>query len=163
MGVSLNTIKNAAYLKTKKSKPRKRRGGKPGRRPIDWESLDREILPKVVETIDELKSSEKPQRITIGGVARCVGLKSKQIDKLPLCKAEIEKYCQTQEEFWAQKVLWAWKKLSSEGRTITIKQIRLKTNMSVEQIKHCLIALQSIDKEVFNEMLRLQNKGDVIK
>ena len=80
MNTSVDVIKNAAYINKRRLKPRARKGNKPGRRPIDWESLDREILPKVVETIDELKSSEKPQRITIGGVARCVGLKSKQID-----------------------------------------------------------------------------------
>ena len=155
MGLSLDTIKNAAYLSKRKTKPRKRRGGKPGRRQFDWQAMDRDMLPKIIETISGLKNSDKPQRITIGGVARLVGLKSKQIDKLPLCKAEIEKYCQTQEEFWAQKVLWAWKKLSSEGRTISVKQIRLLTNMSVEQINHCLIALQSIDKEVFNGIMTL--------
>ena len=163
MGLSLNTIKNTVYSKNKRPKPRKRRGGKPGRQPLDWERLDQEMLPKVIEMIDNLKNSDKPIRITLGSVARHVGLKSKQIDKLPICKSEIIKNAQSQEVYWAEKVVWAWKKLSSEGRTITIKQIRLKTNMSVEQIKHCLIALQSIDKEVFNEMLRLQNKGDVIK
>ena len=155
MGVSLNTIKNAAYLKTKKSKPRKRKGGKPGRRPLDWEKLDQEMLPKVIEMIDNLKNSDKPIRITLGSVARHVGLKSKQIDKLPICKSEIIKNAQPQEVYWAEKVVWAWKKLSSEGRTISVKQIRLLTNMSVEQINHCLITLQSIDKEVFNGIMTL--------
>lgn len=163
LGLSLDTIKNAAYLSKRKTKPRKNKGGKPGRRPLDWEKLDQEMLPKVIEMIDNLKNSDKPIRITLGSVARHVGLKSKQIDKLPICKSEIIKNAQPQEVYWAEKVVWAWKKLSSEGRTISVKQIRLLTNMSVEQINHCLIALQSIDKEVFNEMLRLQNKGDVIK
>ena len=107
MGLPLNTIKNAVYSKTKRPKRRQKRGGKPGRRPLDWERLDQEMLPRVIETITELKSSEKPVRITVGGVARLIGLKSKQIDKLTQCKAEIEQHCQSQEEFWAQIVLWA--------------------------------------------------------
>ena len=157
MGVSLNTIKNAAYLKTKKSKPRKRRGGKPGRRPLDWDSLDSEMLTKVVETITELKSSDKPQRITVGGVARLVGLKSKQIDKLTQCKAEIEQHCQSQEEFWAQIVLWAWRVLSKEGKMISIKQIRMLTNMSTGQINRCLNELKNKDLELFDEISKLLN------
>ena len=157
MGVSLNTIKNAAYLKTKKSKPRKRRGGKPGRRPLDWDSLDSEMLAKVVETITELKSSDKPQRITVGGVARLVGLKSKQIDKLTQCKAEIEQHCQSQEEFWAQIVLWAWGELSKEGKMISIKQIRMLTNMSTGQINRCLNELKNKDLELFDEISKLLN------
>ena len=107
MGLPLNTIKNAVYSKTKRPKRRQKRGGKPGRRPLDWERLDQEMLPRVIETITELKSSDKPVRITVGGVARLIGLKSKQIDKLTQCKAEIEQHCQSQEEFWAQIVLWA--------------------------------------------------------
>ena len=48
MSASVDTIKNAVYSKNKRPKPRKRRGGKPGRRPIDWESLDRgRYFPKL--------------------------------------------------------------------------------------------------------------------
>ena len=155
MGLSIHTIKNAAYLKTKKTKPRQKRGGKPGRRPIDWPRMDEDMLPKVVETISELKSSDKPQRITLGGVASIVGLKSKQIDKLPLCKAEIMRNCQSQEVYWAQKVLWAWGELSKEGRIISIKQMRLKTNMSTEQIRRTMAELSSVNKEVYEQLSKL--------
>ena len=163
MSTSVDTIKNAVYAAKKRSKPRARKGNKPGRRPIDWENLDIEMLPKVVETIDRLRSSEKPHRITVGGVAKLVGLKSKQIDKLPLCKAEIEKYCQTQEEFWAEKVLWAWRVLSKEGKMISIKQIRLLTNMSIEQIKRCVNELRIKNLEICDEILKLLNTRSVIK
>ena len=157
MGLSLDTIKNAAYLSKRKTKPRMNKGGKPGRRPLDWDSLDSEMLAKVVETITELKSSDKPQRITVGGVARLVGLKSKQIDKLTQCKAEIEQHCQSQEEFWAQIVLWAWGELSKEGKMISIKQIRMLTNMSTGQINRCLNELKNKDLELFDEISKLLN------
>lgn len=155
MNTSVYTIKNAVYAPKKNPKQRARKGGKPGRRPLDWERLDQEMLPRVIETITELKSSEKPVRITVGGVARIVGLKSKQIDKLPLCKAEIEKYRQTQEELWAQKVVWAWGELSKEGRIISIKQMRLKTNMSIEQIRRTMAELSSVNKEVYEQLSKL--------
>ena len=155
MGLSIHTIKNAAYLKTKKTKPRQKRGGKPGRRPIDWDSLDSEMLPKVVDTIDRLRSSERPHRITIGGVARLIGLKSKQIDKLPICKSEIIKNAQPQEVYWAEKVVWAWKTLSSEGRPISVKQIRLRTNMSTDQIRRCMSDLEKINIEVFTGISKI--------
>ena len=163
MGLPLNTIKNAVYSKTKRPKRRQKRGGKPGRRPLDWERLDQEMLPRVIETITELKSSEKPVRITVGGVARLIGLKSKQIDKLTQCKAEIEQHCQSQEEFWAQIVLWAWRVLSKEGKMISIKQIRMLTNMSTGQINRCLNELKNKDLELFDEISKLLNTRSVIK
>ena len=109
----------------------------------------------MIETIAGLKSSDKPQRITVGGVARLVGLKSKQIDKLPICYAEIKKHCQSQENFWAEKVLWAWGVLSKEGRIISIKQMRLKTNMSTEQIRRTMAELSSVNKEVYEQLSKL--------
>ena len=114
----------------------------------------------VIETIAGLKSSDKPQRITVGGVARLVGLKSKQIDKLTQCKAEIEKHCQSQEKFWAEKVLWAWRNLSNEGRTISIKQIRLQTNMSTEQIRRSLVELKTINQNIYDEIVKLMTRSD---
>lgn len=155
MGYSVDTIKNAAYSKSKQTKPRKGRGGKPGRRPLDWESLDREMLPKVKEVIEKLRISKKPQRITVGGVARLVGLKSKRIDKLSLCKAEIERNYQTQEQHWARKVLWAWGVLQKKGKVITIKQIRLQTNMNAEQIKRALPNLLSINRDVYDGLIKM--------
>ena len=155
MNTSVDTIKNAVYAPKKNPKQRARKGGKPGRRPIDWQRMNEEMLPKVVEMIVELKSSDKPQRITVGGVARIVGLKSKQINHLPLCKAEIVKHGQSQEEFWAQKVLWAWNILSKEGRVISIKQIRLHTNMNMEQINRCINELKKLNKIVYCEVMRL--------
>ena len=145
MSTSVDTIKNAVYAPKKNPKQRARKGGKPGRRPIDWECMDREMLPKVIETISGLKNSDKPQRITIGGVARFVGLKSKQINKLSLCKAEIEQL------------------LSKEGKMISIKQIRLLTNMSTEQINKCVKELRIKNLEIFDEISKLLNTRSVIK
>ena len=160
MGLSLDTIKNAAYLSKRKTKPRKRRGGKPGRRQFDWQAMDRDMLPKVVATIDNLKASDKPHRITVGGVARLVGLKSKQIDKLPLCKAEIEQHCQSQEEFWAQKVLWAWSIIKREGRSKSVKQVRVITNMNTDQIRRCMSDLKKFNIEVFTEITKIIRNED---
>ena len=161
MNTSVDVIKNAAYINKRGSKQRARTGGKPGRRPIEWTRMDEEMLPNVIETISGLKNSDKPQRITIGGVARLVGLKSKQIDKLPLCKAEIMRNCQSQEYFWVEKVLWAWKKLSIEGRSISIKQIRLKTNMSTEQITRCYTELKRIDNAVYEELQKIMRSDQL--
>ena len=153
MGESIDTIKNAAYIKTRKAVKRACKGGKPGRRPIDWQAMDDEMLPKVVETMASFKSSEKPQRITVGRVARLTGLKPKQIDKLILCKAEIERNCQTQERFWAEKVLWAWNTLLSQGKVISVKQIRTLTNMSANQIIRAMPELKKINRDVYEELL----------
>ena len=89
-----------------------------------------------------------------------VGLKSKQIDKLSLCKTEIMRNCQSQEVFWAQKVVWAWSIISREGRSKSVKQVRLITNMSTDQIRRCMSDLEKINIEVFTEISKIIRNED---
>ena len=117
--------------------------------------MDNELLPKVVDLLSEWKDSAVPKRITINAVSIKLGLKSKQIDHLPQCLSEIKKSCQTQEEFWTEKVLWAWGKLSNEGRTISIKRIRLMTNMSTDQIRRCLPELAKLNRSIYEKIMTL--------
>ena len=152
MGVSIDTIKNAAYHQNRTDKHKTRKNSETKLKKKDWDSLDSDLLPKIIKTIKELKQSANPQRITIGLVSKMAGLKPKQIDKLPLCKAEIKKHCQTQEEFWAEKILWACADIRKSGRQVSIKQIRLLTNMTIEQIKRSLPELCRRDKNICNQI-----------
>ena len=162
MGYPVDIIKNAAYMnrnntKDKKVLPQKEKVSKrhPGRGEIDWDKMDNELLPKVVEIIENWKKNDKLKRITINAVSMELGLKSKQIDHLPQCLSLIKKFCQTQEEFWTEKVLWAWGKLSNEGRTISIKRIRLMTNMSTDQIRRCLPELAKLNRSIYENIVTL--------
>ena len=137
--------------------PQKKKMSKrqPGRREIDWSTMDNELLPKVVELLSEWKNSTVPKRITINAVSQKLGLKSKQIAHLPQCQSEIKKYCQSQEEFWAEKVSWAWEILLRENTNLSIKKLRLKTNMSTEQIKRCLPELTKLNSSVYRSIVAL--------
>ena len=46
---------------------------------------------EITSSIEKIKASDKPQQITVGWIARSMGLLSKQIDKLPICESEIIK------------------------------------------------------------------------
>ncbi len=105
LNTTVDIVKNALYMNSRVSKSKPGRGGRPGRKQVDWKQMDWETLPKVQTSIEKIKASDKPQQITVGWIARSMGLLSKQIDKLPLCRAEILKQCQSLEAFWAEKVL----------------------------------------------------------
>lgn len=162
MGYPVDIIKNAAYMnrkntKDKKVMPQKRKVSKvrPGRREIDWDTMDNELLPKAVEIIENWKKDDKPKRLTINAVSIELGLKSKQIDHLSQCLSLIKKYCQSQEEFWAEKVSWAWGILLRENTNLSIKKLRLKTNMSTEQIRRCLPELAKLNRSIYENIVTL--------
>ena len=140
MGYPVDIIKNAAH---------------PGRREIDWDKMDNELLPKVVEIIENWKKNDKLKRITINAVSMELGLKSKQIDHLPQCLSLIKKYCQSQEEFWAEKVVWAWGIVSKDNTNPSIKKIRLITNMSTDQIRRCLPELAKLNRSIYENIVTL--------
>ena len=137
--------------------PQKRKVSKvrPGRREIDWDTMDKELLPIVVELLSKWKNDAVPKRITINAVSQKLGLKSKQIYNLPQCLSEIKKSCQSQEEFWAEKVSWAWGILLRENTNLSKKKLRLKTNMSTEQIRRCLPELAKYNSSVYRSIVAL--------
>ena len=153
MGYPVDIIKNAAYMDRKKPKDKKVSKRHPGRREIDWSTMDNEFLPIVVDLLSKWKDDAKPKRITINAVSQKLGLKSKQIDHLPQCLSLIKKHCQSQEEFWCEKVAWAWGIVSKENTNPSIKKLRLKTNMSTEQIRRCLPELEKYDSSVYRSII----------
>ena len=78
-----------------------------------------------------------PKKITVIGIGRDVGLPEGSLRKMPKCKAEINNHSISQEQLWAKKVVWAVKKIQTEGQPLNWKQIRNLTNMRNENFQEC--------------------------
>ena len=104
-----------------------------------WEQMDSELLPSVKIAIKQVYGCgmERPRRVTIGAVRRKMNLPEKRFDKLPMCKAEILKHQETQKEYWAREVVWAYNMLVSEGKPTNWKHIRVLTNMRNIDFQNC--------------------------
>ena len=59
-----------------------------------------------------------------------------------MCSAEIEKYKETQEEYWAREILWAIEKLKREGKAVNWKNIRDLTNIRKKDFLSCSVYLK---------------------
>lgn len=110
-----------------------------GKRIYAWEKMDESLLPEVRDTVKRLRGTgmERPQRITVSSVTKAMGLPDKRFDKLPKCREEIIRYQETQKEYWAREVVWAYKKLIQEGREVSWRQIRSLTNMRKIDFQNC--------------------------
>ena len=62
---------------------------------------------------------------------------SKYFNNFPLCKQEILKHYECQEEYWAREVVWAVQKIQSEGQPLNWKHIRDLTNMRNDNFQAC--------------------------
>lgn len=111
-----------------------------GPRGQQWDELDAKLLPKVKETIKELLGDgiERPRKVTTYAIRRKLNLPDKQLEKLPLCKAEILKYGESQQHFWAREVVWAVNKVLEGGQSFSWKQVHNLTNMRRVNFEACL-------------------------
>lgn len=109
------------------------------KRSLAWDKMDKEMLPRVKETVKKMYHSgqERPQRVTVSAVQRALNLPEKRLEKLPLCKAEILKYQESQKEYWAREAVWAYRKLTEEGQVINWRHIRDLTNMRNVDFQNC--------------------------
>ncbi len=100
----------------------------------DWKKIDVQNLPRVRLAIDVLIKSERPQRVTFYRIEKMLALPSKQLCRMPKCKAEILKYYENQQQYWARKLSWAVNKIDLENIPLNQKNIRKLTNMRKENI-----------------------------
>lgn len=134
---TVKSIGEGRYKKRQKNTQEKKKGGIPG---YDWETIDRETLPAVKEAIRKLwgNGETRPKKVTVHAVETLLGLPSKRISVyLPLCRKEIERYQETQEEYWAREASWAVDRLQKEGKTVNWTNIRKLTNMRRRDFLAC--------------------------
>lgn len=97
--------------------------------PVDWELLDREMAPvleKVIKAVYDGTGNEngRPERVSEKLVYREMNLLGHQLENMPQCKAIFKKYTESYPESWARKIIWAYRKLEEEGKSICWTDIR---------------------------------------
>lgn len=153
LGVSSITVRKAGNYQPRKEKQYKE---KCGAKQKDWSKIDKETLVTVRALLAELNQNdtERPERITEGKICRLLGCPNRRLDYLPLCKQEVMKYAETQEEYWSREVIWSLRKLRREGEPLNWRHIRNLTNMRKRNLEACLPELEKrVEKEEF-ELLR---------
>lgn len=118
-----------------------------GRKALDWAQIDRDTLPFVKVAARDLYGGEgvRPKKVAIAAVERILGLPGGRISKyLPLCRAEIERYFETQEQYWAREVVWAASQIMQDGDVLNWKHVRNLTNMRKCNYLACLPYLREI-------------------
>lgn len=135
---TVKAIGNRKY-KVYHKEPKKTLKG--GSKAYDWQQIDNDILPLVKDAIKQLRGNgiSRPKKVTVFAVEKMLDLPSKRISVyLPKCKSEIEKYQESQEEYWAREVVWAVNVIVREGQILNWKHVRNLTNMKKDDLITCI-------------------------
>ena len=146
-----------AYGKYKLKKSRRKQEYVDRKR--DWTKDDEEMLPVVRATIKQLKGNEleRPRKITVYSVSKQLGISREHIrHNLPKCKAEIEKYKESQERYWAREVVWAMKKIARDKAEPSWSRLAALTNTRKKNLMDCIPYLQEFaDDEMTQQIVAL--------
>ena len=156
LGASYDTVKAIGEKKHRQQKADSRNHKKCGAKPKDWMQIDENTLPLVKEAIDKLygDGEDRPKKVTIAAVEKMLNLPSGRIHNyLPICRAEIQKYHESQEQYWAREVMWAVKKIQREGDVLNWKHIRDLTNMRRCDLTACAPYFTDEQKQTLNHIL----------
>ena len=66
-----------------------------------------------------------------------------------MCKAEIEKYMESQKQYWAREIVWAVRELQKDNKELSIKKIRTKINLRTANIMVALEELEKINMDTY--------------
>lgn len=75
----------------------------------DWTAIDNDLLPKVHDIVRSINAdkTKRPCRITIGTVERMLNLPKNGLRNCSKCRSEIQRFHETQEQYWAKEIVWA--------------------------------------------------------
>ena len=122
------------------------------------------LLPHVKKAIQTLRGDEttRPKRVTVFAIEKMLNLSSKEITlHLPICFAEIQRFRESQEQYWAREVVWAARLILSSEVSLTWRRMRELTNMRKANLKACVPYLSSYaDDDLRREVLLLLGKTD---
>ncbi|MCC8152303.1 MAG: TniQ family protein [Lachnospiraceae bacterium] len=136
-----DTVKAIGERKSRGCLKAGERPSQTGRKALDWAQIDRDTLPLVKVAVKDLYGGEcvRPKKVSIAAVERILDLPGGRISHyLPLCRAEVERYQETQEQYWAREVVWAARQIMQDGGVLNWKHIRNLTNMRKSNFLACL-------------------------
>lgn len=97
-----------------------------GSRQIQLSKLDTEYFPKVKGVLYEFgnKNGEMPKRVTINAISKSIGINGRLLYHLPKCRNLINEYTESNEQYWARKVVWATKQILNQDKKLNWTNIR---------------------------------------
>lgn len=107
----------------------------------NWNSLDQQWYPLVRDKCKSMygEGNVRPGRVRQKTIERELGLPVKRLDYLPMCKAEVLKYRESQEQYWARELVWAYRQLKEEEmESCGFTRLFRLTNMRKANMAACM-------------------------
>ena len=99
----------------------------------EWEAIDKEIAPALekfaADIYNGINTDGRPEKVSLKRVCRAFGLHEQSFECLSKCKSIVDRYSETQEEYWAREIIWAYKMLVEKEKPFYWSDIRKLTGI----------------------------------
>ena len=114
-----------------------------GPKKLDYKALDTEYLPRVKSAAAEIygQDGRRPRRVTVLGVEARLSIQTYRLGRCPRCMSVINKYLETQEQYWAREAVWAAKQLIKDGIPLSKTRLLQLINLRVKNYERCIPSL----------------------
>lgn len=125
-----------------------------GPRKKNWEAFDVKMYPQVQELVNHILSQEgRPRKVSVAAVQDQLKLPQKQLDNMPLCKRYILDHIESNAEYWAREIEWAYYEVLRSGASMNWRHLRNLTNMRPHNLVACIPCIRQPEiKEKMTEI-----------
>ena len=115
------------------------------------EEDDRRLLKDVKKITAKIYGYDniRPRKVTAKAVSRALGIDFHRLKKMRSCMDEINRYYETQEQYWAREIIWAVGRIQEKDEPLNYKHIRNYVNLKKENILNSLKELKVQNEAVY--------------
>lgn len=135
-----------------------------GAKSLDWEKIDAETLLLIKETIANIQRdiNARPVKITAGLMERMLNLPEKRLNHCPMCMNEIKNHSESQEEYWAREVVWAFNMANKYGKIFNFSYLWKLTNIRKQNLLRCLLYIDKHTDSNNAQQIKMLLKGNIV-
>ena len=124
LGVSMSLVRLSVSIVNTDSRTRKKYSANVNA--LDWDSLDKEMLPLVEQAIEDLKGNgeTRPCRVTVYAISKKLNIAQHRLKNMKMCSKALLTGCDSDEIYMARKIMWGIYEM--QRRQLPLKWWRLE-------------------------------------
>lgn len=124
LGVSMSMVRLSVSIANTDSRIRKKYSANVNA--LDWDSLDKEMLPLVEQAIEDLKGNgeTRPCRVTVYAISKKLNIAQHRLKNMKMCSKALLSGCDSDEIYMARKIMWGIYEM--QRRQLPLKWWRLE-------------------------------------
>ena len=120
------------------------------------DKVDLALLPSVEATVKKIygEGDERPRKVSLNAISKPLHVDIHKLKKMERCMTVINKYYESQEEYWAREIVWAVKMIEKNGDTLNNRRIRDLTNLRRDNM---LDSMKELEKNYPDVYVRIKH------